>query len=207
MKGLILKDLYQLKSYSRVFIAVLFMCVLMAFDDENTIFLMIYPSVIMGMMPITMYAYDEKAKFHGFLATLPVKKQTYVTAKYLFGLGLNIAACLLMGSIQMVQTLTKGTFIFSELAMAVALALAVGLVAPAVILPFIFALGTEKGRFVNIIAVGFTLLLINVFMNSGNNFQILLDEQQKVLAAILVGGGLYFLSCCISIVICNKKEY
>ena len=207
MKGLILKDIYQLKSYSRVFIALVIFCVLLAFTEENTIFLMLYPGVLMGMMPITMYAYDEKAKFHSFLAALPVRKQDYVTAKYILGIGLNLLTCLLTGTIQAIHMISNGTFVFSELLMVIALAFAVGLVAPAVVLPFIFALGTEKGRFVNIIVVAISVSVISIFMNMGSDFQILMDAQQMILIALAAALLIYTLSWWITTRIYDKKEY
>lgn len=207
MKGLILKDIYQLKSYTRVFLVVVLFCVLMGFGDQDAVFMTYYPGVLMGMMPITLFAYDEKAKFHTLLASLPIKKRTYVTAKYIIGFLLILVACVATGAIQGYKMVQAGNFVLPEFLMVMALALAVGLIAPAIILPLIFLLGTEKGRFVNILVMVIAISLIKVFMDMGDDFQMILNAEQTVLVIIAIAVLIYSISWCITAAIFEKKEY
>jgi len=207
MMGLILKDIYQLKSYTRVFLVVVLFCVIMGFSGQDAVFMTYYPSVLMGMMPMTLYAYDEKAKFHTLLTTLPVKKRTYVTAKYVIGIMLILLTCVAVGIVQGVKMFQAGAFVFEEFMLVMALALSIGLVAPAFVLPLIFGLGTEKGRFVNIIVVAIVITFINIFMEMGDNFSVILDARQFVFLLIALALLIYFISLLITVVIFEKKEY
>ena len=206
MKGLILKDFYQLSSYKRIFVVLLLFCVLMGFTNEDTVFLTFYPAFLMGMMPITMYAYDEKAKFHMLLSSLPVKKSTYVSAKYVFALLLIVGACVLTGTVQGIKMAVGGTFAIMDFLMIMGLMIAVALVAPAVVLPFIFLLGTEKGRFVNIIVVAGTVSVINIFMNLGDDFQQITSANQIVAIVIAAAVVIFTVSWMITAKIFEKKE-
>ena len=207
MVGLILKDMYQLKSYTRVFLVVVFFCIIMGFSGQDAVFMTYYPSVLMGMMPITLFAYDEKAKFHTLLTTLPIKKRTYVTAKYVIGILLILLTCVAVGTVQAVKMVQAGSFVFEEFMLVMALALSIGLVAPAFVLPLIFLLGTEKGRFVNIIVVAIAIVFINIFMDMGDNFSVILDARQFVFLLIALTLLIYFLSWLITAIIFDKKEY
>lgn len=207
MKGLMIKDIYQLKSYTRVFLVVVLFCIIMGFSGQDAVFMTYYPGVLMGMMPITLYAYDEKAKFHTLLSTLPIKKRTYVTAKYVLGFLLILLTCIATGGVQCAKMLQSGNFVLIEFFMVMALALAVGLIAPAIVLPLIFLLGTEKGRFVNIIVVVIAISFINLFMDMGDSFTVIINAEQMVIAIIGAAILIYILSWAITAAIFDKKEY
>ena len=100
-----------------------------------------------------------------------------------------------------------GSFVFEEFMLVMALALSIGLVAPAFVLPLIFLLGTEKGRFVNIIVVAIAIVFINIFMDMGDNFSVILDARQFVFLLIALTLLIYFLSWLITAIIFDKKEY
>ena len=207
MLGLMIKDVYQLKSYTRAFLVVVLFCIIMSVSGQDAVFMTYYPGVLMGMMPITLFAYDEKAKFFSLLSSLPVKKRTYVTAKYLMGFLLILLACVATGGMQAFKMVQAGTFVLSEFLMVMSLALAVALVAPSIVLPLIFLLGTEKGRFVNILVVAIAISLINVFLDMGDNFQMVLDAEAIILVIIAVSVLVYILSWAITAFIFEKKEY
>ena len=207
MKGLMIKDLYQLKSYTRVFLVVVLFCIIMGFSGQDAVFMTYYPGVLMGMMPITLFAYDEKAKFFQLLATLPIKKRTYVTAKYLLGFCLIFIACAATGMVQGLKMIHAGLFVILDFSMVMALALAIGLIAPSIVLPLIFLLGTEKGRFVNIIVVVIAIAFINLFMDMGDDFSLILNAEQLVVGIIGIALLIYLLSWGITSAIFEKKEY
>lgn len=207
MKGLMIKDIYQLKSYTRVFLVVVLFCILMGFSEQDAVFMTYYPGVLMGMMPITLYAYDEKEKFLALLSTLPIKKRTYVTAKYILGFLLVLLACVATGAVQGFKMVQTGNFVTMDFLLVMSVALAIGLVSPAIVLPLIFLLGTEKGRFVNIIVVVIAISFINLFMKMESDFQVIVDAQQVVLIIIGVAVLIYGLSWWITATIFEKKEY
>jgi len=207
MKGLMIKDFYQLKSYLRVFLVMILFCVLIGFSDQDAVFMTYYPPILMGMMPITMFAYDEKDKFLTLLSALPIKKRTYVTEKYLFGFLLVFLACIATGTVQGIKMMMDGNFVLADFALVMTVPLAIGMVAPSVVLPLIFLLGTEKGRFVNIIVVVIAISFINLFMKMESNFQLIVDAKQLVLIMLGAAMLVYVISWWITSVIFEKKEY
>ncbi|MBQ3559741.1 MAG: ABC-2 transporter permease [Agathobacter sp.] len=207
MKGLLIKDFYQMQSYLRVFLVVVLFCVLAGFSNQDAVFMTYYPAILMGMMPITMYSYDEKENFLKLLSALPMKKRTYVTEKYIFGFMMVLLACAATGTVQAIKMSMDGSFVLTDFALIMTLPLAIGMVAPSIVLPLIFLLGTEKGRFVNILVMAIALSFIKVFMDLGSDFQIIIDAKQLVF--LLLGGAtlLYFISWLITSTIFEKKEY
>ena len=62
MRGLFLKDFYQYKQYCRLFFLMvipLFLVLSFSANGGNT-FLLFYPAMLAGMMPMTIMAYEEK---------------------------------------------------------------------------------------------------------------------------------------------------
>ena len=55
-------------------------------------FFIVYAGFLMGMMPMTLLAYDQASKFSEYSAALPVTKEQLVGSKYIVGLcGLVLA--------------------------------------------------------------------------------------------------------------------
>lgn len=207
MKGLLIKDFYQMQSYLRVFLVVVLFCVLAGFSNEDAVFMTYYPAILMGMLPITMYAYDEKEKFLKLLSALPIKKRTYVTEKYVFGFLMVLMACTATGTVQAIKMGMDGSFVLTDFALLMTMPLAIGIVAPSIVLPLIFLLGTEKGRFVNILVMVIALSFIKVFMDLGSDFRVIIDAKQMVFLMLGAAVLIYFISWLITSMIFEKKEY
>ena len=78
MKGLILKDLYMIKSYckSYLLIAVVFFAV--SFAGNNNMFFAFYPCLLCGMIPVTLLGYDERSRWIQYSGTMPYTKTHYI---------------------------------------------------------------------------------------------------------------------------------
>lgn len=89
MKGLLLKDVYQMWYYTRVIIlaAVVMMLVGVFGMKEGSNFFMLYGGFLLGIFPMTLLAYDQNSRFSAYSAALPVTKEQLVGSKYLIGLG------------------------------------------------------------------------------------------------------------------------
>ena len=94
MKGLLLKDAYQIWHYAKgVIVAAVVMMgagVVTIMNGAN--FFIVYAGFLMGMMPMTLLAYDQASKFSEYSGVLPVTKEQLVGSKYIIGLcGLVLA--------------------------------------------------------------------------------------------------------------------
>ena len=88
MKGLLLKDAYQAWYYAKivVVVAVVMMGVGVISMMNGANFFIVYAGFLLGMMPMTLLAYDQTSKFNEYGAALPATKEQLVGCKYIVGL-------------------------------------------------------------------------------------------------------------------------
>lgn len=150
MKGLLLKDTYMTVRLCRsiLLLDAVFLGVWM-FGNGDPFFLT-YPCLLTTMVPMSLISYDEREKWDVFAGTLPYSRAQIVSCKYLIGLCLSglILAVAAVGQLFRGSAGDGGDFqaVFPGL-------LAVCLLAPAVLYPFVFRFGAEKGRIVYYVVI------------------------------------------------------
>ncbi|MCH5200899.1 MAG: ABC-2 transporter permease [Oscillospiraceae bacterium] len=150
MNGLLIKDFYMLMKYCRIYLFITVVFIGISLVNENNTFFMYYPCLLASILPVSLYAFDEKEKWCNYCGTLPVSKSQYVFAKYIFGLIIVVIAALL---VTVAQALKMEPIRFNDCISIAAELLLVGLLPPSVILPFIFIFGAEKGRIAYFVAI------------------------------------------------------
>lgn len=84
IKGLMIKDLLQLKSYKRTLIVFVIVFIASSITQEHTRnVLTVMMTLGIGMFSIATFSYDEMAKADKYILTLPVTKKDIVLAKYI----------------------------------------------------------------------------------------------------------------------------
>ena len=151
MKALLLKDFYMAKSYMRVFAAMVLIFLFAAIWGNGNTFLIMYPMIITSMLPMSLLSYDEKFKWDRYCAAMPFTRTQVVSAKYVFVLLSGMAIFLLSAIAQGIRLLPEGK---DEYFMLLSLLLATGFVGPAVLLPIIYKLGSERARIAYYIVIG-----------------------------------------------------
>jgi len=143
MKGLILKDLYNLsKQYKIVLILVVFYLVISLTNEDSSFFGGVV-TILMVMQLVTAIAYDEKSKWDRYALAMPISRTDLVLSKYLLGgilLAIAFAANFIFG-------MASGSEPVETLIISVAMT-GVGLLFMFLILPFLFKFGVEKGRYI-----------------------------------------------------------
>ena len=148
MKGLLLKDAYQIWHYAKgVIVAAVVMMgagVVTIMNGAN--FFIVYAGFLMGMMPMTLLAYDQASKFSEYSGVLPVTKEQLVGSKYIIGLcGLVLAeafAAAALGVAQLHWVAVDGALVISTLVQ-------VGmttLLGSTILLPLSYRFGYEKAK-------------------------------------------------------------
>lgn len=151
MKALLLKDFYMAKAYLRSFFILLLIFLFTSAAADGNMFLILYPMIISVMAPVSLISYDEKFKWDRYCDIMPFTRAQFVSAKYMF----SLICCLLFFALSaIVQGFIflpedKGTY-FNIMA----LLLSIGLISPALTMPFIFKFGSEKGRYMYYFVVG-----------------------------------------------------
>lgn len=197
MKGLLLKDMYQLVKNSRMLLIMdLVFIVVSLFSKDSMAFCML-PILTSAILPVTMLSYDERSGWTEYSGTMPYSEGQIVSEKYLFGLMVELAAAVLVFAALLVQGQIYDDMDLAGSAVLMAGIFAISLIIPAVCMPFCLKLGVEKGRAVYFIMVGGASVCAMVFSDPGAWEQSpIKDKEWIIFAAIAV---IYIISWIVSV--------
>ena len=213
MKGLLLKDAYQAWYYAKgvVVAAAVMMGAGVVTMVNGANFFIVYAGFLLGMMPMTLLAYDQTSKFSEYSAALPATKEQLVGCKYIIGLcGLVVAeifAAVALGVAHLHWVAVDGALVVSTLVQ-------VGmttLLNSAILLPLSYRLGYEKAKYVFYLMVGVIAAVMGfgVAANEDGVVRNLLPQgisSQGLLGIAAVVLVLYVLSWRLSVAWYGKEE-
>jgi len=189
MKGLLLKDWYMMKKYCRSYIFIATAFIALALFSNDNMFLIFYPCLLCGMIPVNLLGYDERSRWMQYSGTLPYTKTQIVSAKYLIGLLTQAALLIVTGISQGLKMTAAGNFVFGEFVVLMLLMLVVATLTSSVSLPFIFKLGVERGRTAYYVMIGF-VCGASVLASSYFRGQLVAEIKPNLLLAILAVAGI-----------------
>ena len=203
MKGLVLKDLYL--TFAKQKMLLLLTCFLLgvALMDNNNLFLLIYSTVFITMLPISLLSMDESEKWTTFCETLPVTKGQYVSGKMILYLVTTCAFIALTAVTEAVWMVLYGGFdetLYTAIMLGVTLT---PFVVSSVQFPIIFRFGAEKGRII-FLSLYLVLSLSSVYFL---NKTTLLSWLSGINIPILIGAvaAIFTLSWLLSIRMYEKR--
>ena len=146
MTGLILKDFFLMRKGLKSYLLIMVLYAVMAWlDILNFGFIITFVQVMLMVLPISAFAYDEQAKWDRYAMSLPVGRKKVVGARYLFVLGLalcttalGLAGCAVLALMQREDPV--------EMLLTLEVSAALGLLVPAIMLPLSYKLGAERAR-------------------------------------------------------------
>lgn len=146
MSGLIWKDVLvmrkTLKGYA-LFLALYMVMAVMGMFDVSMVTAMI--EIIVMMLPIGAFAYDEQAKWDRYAAVLPMGRRSMVAARYLFTLVTALCAAV-FGALVCVILSILGRAELAEGLATVLAAMGMGIFIADIMLPLCYKLGAERAR-------------------------------------------------------------
>ena len=189
MKGLLLKDAYQTWCYIRWIILVSVAMMLMGtfFMKEGSNFFMLYSGLMLGMLPMTLLAYDQNSRFSAYSAALPVTKEQLVGGKYLIGLcGMVLAELLSMVALAGAQLLWGTVTMQITVATLIQVAM-LTMLDNIILLPLFYRFGYEKAKYVYYLSIGMLGSFMGYFVSSGDNaLNSILPAQGSPLVLVVV---------------------
>ena len=222
IKGLLKKDLYNLASYKTTLIIIVIFCGMAIIGTDAIYWGSVVIGIIVGMISLSTFSYDEMAKSNRYILTLPVTRKEIVLEKYILAIGATILGSLL----GFVLTLLIGNImnyvrpdnvidinIDTLLATTIGGLFGVSLI-QAIQIPSIFKWGAEKGR-IQMFIVLFVLALIGAgvgFFIKESGLSVDIAKLESVLKnfglflLILLSFIIYFISYKISYKIYKNKE-
>lgn len=213
MKGLLLKDAYQMWCYTRwiILVSIAMMLMGMFFMKDGSNFFMLYGGLLLGMSPISLLAYDQSSRFSVCSAALPVTKEQLVGGKYLIGLcGMALAELLSMAALAAAQLL----WVAVDSALVISTLVQVGmttLLSSTILLPLSYRFGYEKAKvgFYFIVGALSALMGFSVAANEDGLVRNLLPQSISSLGLLgiaVAALALYALSWRLSVAWYGKAE-
>lgn len=228
IKGLLTKDLLQLKSYQKTLIVFILVFIGTAIAQSNAkgvssmlIFMMTFG---LGMFSMASFSYDEMAKADTYLLSMPLTRKDMVKEKYI----LSICAVIIGAIIGLVASLVgnialsyiKPEFsgiefnVMETLGLLVGSILGVGLM-QCIQIPCVFKWGAEKGRLQILVIIGLLALIIGGAFLLIGKMDLAISPTQEIqnfvmtylpVILLVVAVGIYYGSYRISLKIVKKKE-
>ena len=207
MKGLILADFYMAKKYCRSYFLIMLVFIAVSFFGNDNTFLIIYPVILAGMLPVTLLGYGERHKWNVYCETLPLTRRQVVTEKYLLTGILLLGVFLLVAAVQGVRLSAGGHFDAEEYCAFLSPLFAVGLLSPSITLPCMFKFGVEKGRIAYYVVVGMVcgVAAAGVFLSDTPKLQTAIPPHTALLLS-LFGIAAFAVSYWISASVYAKRE-
>jgi len=153
MKGLLLKDWYQVKTNMRMmYLTVLAVLAIWMFGTSNAyVFPVSYAAIFLGILPVNLLTYDQSVGWVEYGRTLPVSKKTLVAEKYLIGLFCAAAAVVIGGLFITVISLRTGTTPDKDALSLLAGSVCAILLVNGISLPLLYRFGAEKARMIYVL--------------------------------------------------------
>ncbi len=203
MKGLLIKDVLNLRPQFRIYIIILLIWFAIALFRADCTFFSGVMVMFVVMLPINTIAYDEKAGWDKFALTMPLSRDDIVLAKYLFMICTitAIAVITFIGNLIITRDVAESAGVMLY-------AMPVGLILDAVIIPLLLKFGVEKGRVVFIAAMLIAFVIAMVVITEGNPGE-LIAVSETVFNIILWLAGIIMtaLSVMVSRNIYNRKDF
>lgn len=203
MKGLLTKDALIIKKYCifNFLIAIVFFAI--SIYSPNSSFFLYYSAAMISLIPITVFAYDEAAKWSRYEAILPMKKSVTVTEKYLLLLILVIPTVIIFGTLSAVRTDLN----FNDAVINAGTIFIISAFVPCIAFPIIFKFGYLKGRIINVIIVAAMVAVITILTAIKNT----LDFENAEITInpfifIIIPFAILAISYLISLAIYKSKE-
>ena len=216
LKGLIIKELVSVKSYTKNIVLFVILAAIMSFfmDNLNT-FIPVYIPLVLGMMATNSFVYDGQANSERYFLAMPLNKKDIIKAKYLYiflvtflGSVFGVILAILLQCLKDVSVLNIGDILSTGIGALFAL-----MVLQIFQIPILVKFGYEKGKFIQMIAIILIMGIasgVSLFFVNNQSFEInkFLDIPKKygIYIGLLSSVLLYTMSYYISCVIYNKKE-
>lgn len=220
IKGLIVKDLLQLKSYKKTLIIFIVIFILTGIAQEKAknieSMLPLMLTLGFGMFSIASFYYDEQAKADRYILTFPLTKKEIILSKYILVILSTVIGAILgmLASLVIVFVINKEIPNIQEL-----ISLALGGIfgisfVEAIQIPCIYKFGAEKGRIQIFIVIAIIAFLVGgiLFIIEKMNIDLQINNILNIISnflpiiLILITSIIYYISYIVAYRIYSKKE-
>lgn len=219
MKGILLKDFYNLNGQLKMYAFFPLFGLLMAYLQHSAIIMIFMIGILIVTVPMSAFAYDDMADFSTYALTMPITRKDLVLSKYVLSFLITLVCGIVAMVAEVILLQLFGGAYFDDATLQDAslytlVYMCVMNMVNCILLPLNFKFGTEKGRifffliFFGIGGAGYALNYLSTLME---------PAQLASLSAFLNQYGLYLfifvviavevISLWISTHILKHKEY
>ena len=191
MKGLIIKDILNLKKNLRTTLLMIIVFTFMAYGSGDPSYIIGMTVLIFTTMSITSMAYDELAKWDSYALSMPISRRNIVLSKYVLSIILSVLSVVISTIISYVLILLKSDMNGFELLLTSYIVFGISILFICVILPLIYKFGVEKSRLlmIGVISIPTVIFLainkLNINMPGEKQFIMLLKISPLLLIIFL----------------------
>ena len=206
MKGLLLKDWYMICRHCRAYLVILVAFLGIGLCSPEGAFFLYYPVFIAGSIPMTLLSYDNVSRWESYSRTFPYSEGQLVAVKYLISLFAVLATALV--TVLAYGAIQGGTDWMALLSMG-CMVLALGLLTPALMLPWVFKFGAEKGRIVFYVVLVLLMLVCGVFVGFSNSMEMGLPGSFTLIGSMTLGAAILLFagSWALSVSFSKKRQW
>lgn len=190
MKGLLLKDIINLRKYGRSVAVVMAFYVLFSILMKSAAFIGGMVVLLFSMTVLTSFSYDKQAGWDEYALSLPLPRKTIVTSKYILSFLLTLSGTVLSIILGAILGLFMDIGNISEQLVTSYALFGAGILFLSIMLPLIFKFGVEKSRILIVIvfaapaAALFALSQAGMPLPAGEQIERLLIYSPIMLAAL-----------------------
>ncbi len=152
IRGLLLKDIFELSAQCRVQLVLTGVYLLLPLFIRGIELFASVGMMLLAMMPVYALGYDERCRWERYALAMPVRKSDLFWSRFLLG----VIAVALGAAVQVLVALLAGR---GDLLSSLAVTAPAAILYLLIVLPLMMKLGVEKGRFLLLLlTAAFTLL-------------------------------------------------
>jgi len=154
VKGLIIKDILNLKRSLGSIVAILIFYIFLAYNSGDPSMLIGMVVFLLAMMTITSISYDDMAKWDKLALAMPISRKTIVLSKYVLSLLLIATGIFLSTTISYIIILINSDIGLPQLLLTSYIIFFLSTIFISIVLPLIFRFGVEKSRLMMMTVIG-----------------------------------------------------
>lgn len=198
MKGLLLKDLYNIRKQAWWYLSMILLFCLLSITVQNIAFAGTIGVLVTVSVPLIAIGYEEKDSWQKFVVASGRDIKTIVAEKYLLGIICAVTGFVAYAVVYLLSERTSLTDLFVPLFMQITVL--------SVMLPTVFKFGVDKGR-VYMIAVILIFMLAFIGLLSAADKFVGTDLIVFNLTTAVLIAGVLVISYFISLKIYTAKEF
>ena len=160
MKGLIIKDFINLKKSLKMFLIISVFYFFMAINTDNPYFFTSMLTVLLAITTVSLFVYDDMAKWDVFALTMPLDRRKIIQARYLTMLLLTLSGAALSAVLTVIISLYLKNDLSAEEFINIGYGSSAIIVILSTIIPFVIKMGVERARLIFVVLYILPFMLI-----------------------------------------------